>query len=49
MRGDCPWVWLVNMQHLYYVRDGLDIGNQMLHAHGASMPLIQNLKDWSWN
>lgn len=49
MRGDCPWVWLVNMQHLYYVRDGLDIGNQMLHAHGESMPLIQNLKDWSWN
>lgn len=49
MKGDCPWVWLVNMQHLYYVRDGLDIGNQQLHAHGASMPLLQNLKDWTWN
>jgi len=48
MKGDCPWVWLVNMQHLYYVRDGLDIGEQQLHAHGASMPLIQNLKDWIW-
>lgn len=48
MRGDCPWVWLVNVQHLYYVRDGLDIGNQQLHAHGASMPLLQNLKAWSW-
>lgn len=49
MQGDCPWVWLVNMQHLYYVRDGLDIGDQQLHAHGASMPLLQNLKDWAWN
>lgn len=49
MKGDCPWVWLVNMHHLYYVREGIDIGNQQLHAHGASMPLLQNLKEWSWN
>ncbi len=49
MKGDCPWVWLVNIQHLYYTREGLDIGMQQLHAHGASMPLIQNLKDWKWN
>lgn len=49
MRGDCPWVWLVNIQHLYYVRDGLDIGQQQLHAHGASWPLVQNLRDWVWN
>lgn len=48
MKGDCPWVWLVNIDHLYYVRDGLDIGQQQLHAHGASMPLIQNLRDWKW-
>ncbi len=49
MKGDCPWVWLVNIQHLYYVRDGLNIGQQQLHAHGASMPLLQNLKTWTWN
>lgn len=48
MQGDCPWVWLVNVQHLYYVRDGLNIGAQQLHAHGASMPLIQNLEEWTW-
>lgn len=48
MKGDCPWVWFVNIQHLYYVREGLDIGQQQLHAHGASMPLIQNLRDWTW-
>ena len=48
MKGDCPWVWLVNIQHLYYVRDGLNIGEQQLHAHGSSMPLLQNLKDWTW-
>lgn len=48
MKGDCPWVWLINLQHLYYAKEGLNIGNQQLHAHGASMPLIQNLKDWTW-
>ena len=26
MKGQCPWVWIVNVQHVYYVRDGLDIG-----------------------
>lgn len=49
MQGDCPWVWLVNIKHLYYVKNGLDIGKQQLHAHGASWTLLQNLKDWRWN
>ena len=49
MKGRCPWVWIVNVEHVYYVRDGLDIGPQQLHPHGASMPLLKNLRDWSWN
>lgn len=48
MKGDCPWVWLVNIQHLYFVRDGLNIGDQQLHAHGESWTLLQNLQDWKW-
>ncbi len=48
MKGLCPWVWIVNVDHLYYVREGLDIGQQQLHPHGASMPLLQNLHLWSW-
>lgn len=48
MKGICPWVWIVNVDHLYYVRDGLDIGRQQLHPHGASMPLLQNLHTWQW-
>ena len=49
MKGECPWVWIVNIDHVYYVRDGLDIGRQQLHPHGASMPLLQNLQDWTWS
>ncbi len=48
MKGACPWVWIVNIDHLYYVRDGLDIGVQQLHPHGSSMPLLQNLHEWKW-
>lgn len=48
MRGACPWVWIVNVEHLYYVRDGLDIGAQQLHPHGSSMPLLHNLAEWRW-
>ncbi|HZJ58248.1 MAG TPA: ABC transporter substrate-binding protein [Clostridia bacterium] len=48
MQGECPWVWLVNIKHIYYVAKGLDIGDQQLHAHGASWPLVQNLRDWRW-
>lgn len=48
MKGDCPWVWIVNMNHVYYVNENLNIGEQSLHPHGSSWPLLQNLKDWTW-
>lgn len=49
MQGICPWVWIVNLDHVTYVRDGLSIGRQPLHGHGHGLPLIQNLGEWSWN
>ena len=48
MKGECPWVWVVNLDHVTYVRDGLSIGEQPIHGHGHGLPLIQNLKDWKW-
>lgn len=48
MRGECPWVWIVNLDHVTYVRDGLSIGDQPIHRHGHGLPLIQNLQDWHW-
>lgn len=47
-QGESPWVWLVNVDHLYYVREGLDIGIQKIHPHGHAWPLLANLKDWTW-
>lgn len=48
MKGEAPWVFLINMDHLYYVKEGLDIGEQKLHAHGDAWPLVANLRDWQW-
>ena len=47
-KGDAPWLWLVNINHLYFVRDGLDIGQQPIHPHGHSWPLVSNLSQWKW-
>ncbi|MCI8638273.1 MAG: ABC transporter substrate-binding protein [Coprococcus sp.] len=49
MQGECPWVWIVNLDHVTYVRDGLSIGEQPIHGHGHGLPLIQNLNEWTWN
>ncbi|MCM1040644.1 MAG: ABC transporter substrate-binding protein [Ruminococcus sp.] len=48
MQGECPWVWIVNLDHVTYVRDGLSIGGQPIHGHGHGLPLIQNLHEWKW-
>lgn len=49
MLGDAPYIFLVNKSHLYWAREGLDIGNQQIHAHGDGWPLLYNLREWKWN
>ena len=46
--GDIPWVWLVNVDHLYWVRDGLEIAQQKIHPHGHGWSLVNNVDQWSW-
>lgn len=47
-RGDVAWSWLVNINHLYLVKDGLDIGKQRIHVHGHGWPATDNIVDWKW-
>lgn len=47
-RGDAPWAWLVNIKHLYLVRDNLAIGKQKIHPHGHGWPLTDNIDEWTW-
>ena len=39
--GDIPWVWLVNIDHLYWVRDGLQVAEQKIHPHGHGWSLVR--------
>jgi len=45
---DYPYLYLVNIEHCYFVSDKLDIstGTQIAHPHGHGSPIICNMKDW---
>ena len=45
---DVPWVWLVNVDHLYWVRDGLQVAEQKIHPHGHGWSIVNNVDAWEW-
>ena len=47
--GDIPWVWLCNVDHLYYVRNGLQVAEQKIHPHGHGWSIVNNVDQWEWN
>lgn len=44
---DFPYIWLVNIDHTYFIKDNVDVGTQMVHPHGHGTPIIQNLNEWT--
>ncbi len=44
--GDLPWIWLVNVDHLYWVRDGLHVADQKVHPHGHGWSIVNNVDRW---
>lgn len=46
--GDAPWLWLVNIQHIYFINDKLDIGVQRVHPHAHGWAIVQNINEWTW-
>ena len=48
VQGDIPWVWLANIDHLYWVRDGLHVAEQKLHPHGHGWSIVNNVDLWFW-
>ena len=47
--GDVPWVWLVNVDHLYWVREGLEVAQQKIHPHGHGWSIVNNVDQWRWS
>lgn len=46
--GDIPWIWLVNIDHLYWARENLKVAEQKLHPHGHGWSIVNNVDQWSW-
>lgn len=48
---DYPYLFIVNIEHCYFVRDGLNVHpeTQPPHPHGHGMPIIFNMNQWEWN
>lgn len=47
--GDASIVWLVRIDHLYLVRDGLDLGEQPIQGHGHEWALFNTISQWKWS
>ena len=46
--GDVPVVYIAKRDHLFFVRDGLSVGDQPIHSHGPGFQLLKNIVDWKW-
>ncbi|MGL4525334.1 MAG: ABC transporter substrate-binding protein, partial [Spirochaetia bacterium] len=46
---DVPWIWLVNIDHLYWCKKGLYTGEQKLHPHGHGWSIVNNVDTWAWD
>lgn len=46
--GAATWVWLCNIDHLYFKRDGLVVAKQKPHPHGHGWSLVNNVDRWYW-
>ncbi|WP_373895072.1 ABC transporter substrate-binding protein [Virgibacillus sp. CBA3643] len=47
-KGDAPWAWLVNLEHLYFVDENLEIGEQKVQPHGHGWPVTDFIEQWHW-
>lgn len=46
--GDAGWAWLVNLDHIYYVNQCLDIGPTQTEPHGHGWPITALIQNWKW-
>lgn len=48
-QGEATWVWLANIDHLYFKRPELAVAAQKSHPHGHGWSLVNNVDEWSWS
>ena len=45
-KGDAPYCWLVNANHVFLAADGFSFGNPVIQPHGGR--IFDNVTEWSW-
>ncbi|MDO4502154.1 MAG: ABC transporter substrate-binding protein [Coriobacteriia bacterium] len=48
-QGAATWVWLANVDHLYFKRSNLKVAQQKPHPHGHGWSLANNVDQWTWS
>lgn len=46
--ADAAWAWLVNLDHMYYVDQCLDLGALQTEPHGHGWPITAGITQWQW-
>ena len=47
-QGAATWVWFANVDHLYFVNEGLKVAEQKPHPHGHGWSIVNNVDRWEW-
>lgn len=47
--GDCPFVFFVTVNHLYFVKNGLQVKNDQVFPHGYGWAIANFANEWKWN
>ncbi len=45
-KGDAPYCWLANANHVYLAADGFGFGEPVVQPHGGR--IFDNVTEWSW-
>jgi peptide/nickel transport system substrate-binding protein len=48
-QGAATWVWLADIDHLFFKRMALDVGLQRVHTRSIGWSFLGNIDEWMWN
>ncbi len=47
-KGDCPFVFFVTLNHLFFVKNGLNVKEDQVFPHGYGWAVCNFANEWSW-
>ena len=47
--ADCPFVFFVTVNHLYFVKDGLQVKEDQIFPHGYGWAVCNFVNEWKWS